>query len=311
MNAVVFSQVDEVECRKVERPIIIDPTDVIVKVDIAGLCGSDLHVYHGREVGLDAGTVMGHEFVGRVVEIGASVRELTVGTLVASPFTSCCGGCFYCERGLTCRCVRGQLFGWIQNGKGLHGCQAEFVRVPLADATLVVIPPLVNPDLALLAGDILSTAFYCAMQGGVGAHSGSDIVAVIGCGPVGLLAILAALELGAGTVFAVDSVPERLALAARFGAQPVSVSDAVETIRRATEGRGADICLEAVGAPASLSLAFELLRPCGTLSSVGVHTAQVFPFSPVQGYDKNLTCKSPFPLTYPFRVGRRPTWLLV
>lgn len=163
------------------------------------------------------------------------------------------------------------------------------MRVPLADATLAVVPDGVSDEEGVLLGDILSTAFFCAEGGAI--VEGESVVAVVGCGPVGLLAILAARHLGAARVFAVDAVPERLAMAASFGAEALDFSrqDVVAAVKAATDGRGADTVLEVVGASSALRLAFDLLRPMGTLSSVGVHTDLGFPFSPVNGYDKNLS----------------------
>jgi len=154
------------------------------------------------------------------------------------------------------------------------------------------VPPDVSDDQALLLGDILSTAFFCTDQGGV---SPGDTVTVVGCGPVGLLAVLAAQERGATTVFAVDGVPSRRARAAAFGARAVEPAAAVEAVKAATEGRGADVVLEAVGAPSALKLAFDLVRPAGVLSSVGVQVAPGFPFTPVEAYDKNATLRCGVP----------------
>jgi threonine dehydrogenase-like Zn-dependent dehydrogenase len=212
-----------------------------------------------------------------------------------APFTTSCGACFYCRRGLTCRCEKGQLFGWVERGRGLHGAQAEFVRVPLADASLVAVPDDTPLDEALFCGDVLATGTYTAELAGVGPGS---IVAVIGCGPVGLMAVVAARELGAERVLAVDSVPERLALAARFDAEPVDArrDDPVEAARAATAGRGVDGVLEAVGSPAASRLAVDLVRPGGTIAACGVHTEAAFAFTPGEAYDKNLT----------YRAGRCP-----
>lgn len=269
--------------------------EVIVKVELSAVCGSDLHIYHGRETGLDAGTVMGHEFLGTVVEAGAAVARFREGARVVAPFTTSCGACFYCKQGLTCRCERGQLFGWVEQGKGLHGAQAEYVRVPLADPSLVEVPEGVPDEEALLAGDVLSTGFYCAELGGV---RPGQVVAVIGCGPVGLMGIVGALELGAEKVLAIDSVPERLALATKLGASPVdrSRSKPLEAVREVTEGRGADVVLELVGSPQATRAAVDLVRPGGTIAACGVHTEAQFAFSPVEAYDKNLT----------YRAGRCP-----
>ena len=238
---------------------------------------------------------MGHEFLGEVIAVGGEVAQLRVGDRVVSPFTTSCGSCFYCSIGLTARCVRGQLFGWVERGIGLQGAQAELVRVPLADSTLLRVHPELAPEAAILLGDVLSTGYHCALLGGV---IPGATVAVIGCGPVGLMAVLAAREFGADVVFALDAVPERLDHATRFGAVPVAIDSAnpLDTVREATDGRGADTVLEAVGSPESSRLAFELVRPGGTIAAVGVHHEASFPFSPAQAYDKNLT----------WRIGRCP-----
>lgn len=300
MRAITFHGVESVRCEAVRDPRIEAPGDALVRVELAGICGSDLHVYHGRERGLDLGTVLGHELVGRVVEVGADVRGLRVGQRVASPFTTSCGACFYCARGLSCRCPRGALFGWVREGVGLQGAQAELVRVPLADATLVGVPEGIGVEEALLLGDVLPTGWHCAERAGLEA---GGLAAVIGCGPVGLMAVVALGELGAGRILALDTVPERLALARRFGAEPVDASetDALAHVRRESDGRGADAVLEAVGSASAARLAFDLVRPGGTISAVGVPTDARFAFSPIEAYDRNVT----------FRIGRCPARYLM
>ena len=240
---------------------------------------------------MDPGTIMGHEFVGEIVEVGSEVGRFAVGDRVVSPFTTSCGGCFYCCTGLTCRCTRGQLFGWVEKREGLQGAQAEFVRVPLADSTLVALPEDALAEEALFAGDIFSTGYFCAEVAGI--EPGS-VVAVLGCGPVGLMAVLGARELGAERIFAVDSITERLRLAERWGAHAVNFQevDPVTVLREATQGRGADVVLEVVGSPAATRLAVDLARPGGVVSAAGVHTEEQFAFSPVEAYDKNLTYKA-------------------
>ncbi len=294
MRAITFQEPRRVRVEDVPDPRIEAPTDAVVRVRLSAVCGSDLHVYHGRETGLDAGCVLGHEFLGEVVETGRDVR-LARGAVVVSPFTTSCGACFYCREGLTARCEQGALFGWVQDGHGLAGAQAEYVRVPLADSTLVAVPEGAREDEALLAGDVLATGFFCAENGGA---APGRVVAVIGCGPVGLMAIVGALELGAEVIYAFDPVAERLRLAERFGAVPIDTSNGspLEAIREATAGRGADAVLEAVGAPSATRLAIDLVRPGGVVSIVGVHTSEHFAFSPVEAYDKNLT----------IRIGRCP-----
>ncbi len=295
MNGLVFHGVRDVRVEAVDDPRIVEPEDAIVRVERAAVCGSDLHIWHGRERGLDPGTVLGHEFVGRVVETGREVRTLGPGARVVSPFTTSCGSCFFCRDGLTARCTRSQIYGWIEGGHGLHGAQAELVRVPLADSTLVRIPDAIPAETALLLADVLPTGWYCAERAGVGP---GGTYAVVGCGPVGLMAVVAARALGAEVVWAIDSVPERLAQAERFGGVPLSFArdDAAAIVREATDGRGVDAVLEAVGNATSHRTALELVRPGGTISVVGVHTESGFPFTPAELYDRNLT----------YRVGRCP-----
>lgn len=287
MKAILFNDIESVVYDSTIDPVITDETDAIVRVSAAGICGSDLHPYFGRERGIQAGTVMGHEFVGEVIEIGEEVRATKIGDRVVAPFTTNCGDCYYCKIGLTARCERGQLFGWIENGRGLHGGQAELVRVPFADASLVRVPDGLDDGLALLAGDILSTAAFGAELANVGS---GDLVVVVGCGPVGLLAIRTALERGAREVVAVDSVPSRLEMAKRFGATPANFEqddpDAIVAAR--SEGRGADAAIEAVGSPEATRTAVRLLRFGATLAALGVHTEPHLAIPPGEIYDRNL-----------------------
>lgn len=293
MRAICFEEKGRVGLRDIAEPRIAQPTDAIVQVETAGLCGSDLHVFHGRETGLDAGTVMGHEFVGRIVALGAAVRQFAVGDRVVAPFSTNCGLCFYCLQGLTSRCAHGQLFGWVQNGLGLQGAQAERVRVPWADTTLLRLPQELSDAAAILLGDNLSTGFYCADLAEVGPD---QTCAVVGCGTVGLLAVQASLQMGARVVFAIDQVDYRLDQAERLGAQPLRIHEALAAVREATDGRGADAVLEVVGLPEAQRLAYDLLRPGGRMGVVGCHCSPSFAFGPVQAYDKNLT----------YRTGRCP-----
>jgi threonine dehydrogenase-like Zn-dependent dehydrogenase len=291
VRALVFAGRRDVRLESVAEPAIQAPSDAIVDVRLTAVCGSDLHVYDEREKGLDRGTTLGHEVVGEVVEIGAAVETLRPGDRVASPFTTSCGRCFYCARGLTCRCTEGQLFGWVEAGEGLQGTQAERVRVPLADSTLLALPEDVSDEQGLLLGDVLPTGEFGVELAGVDA---SGVYAVVGCGPVGLVAVVAARRRRAERVFALDPVPERREMARVFGAEPLDPGEGstLEAVRGATDGRGADALLEAVGSPAATRLAFDLVRPGGVVASVGVHTERQFAFTPVEAYDKNLTYRS-------------------
>jgi threonine dehydrogenase-like Zn-dependent dehydrogenase len=291
MQALTFGGPNIIKCSTVKDPQLSQPSDAIVKISLASICGSDLHVYHGRETGQDHGTVMGHEFVGVVEEVGSHVTKFKKGTKVLSPFTTSCGECFYCRIGLTCRCEKGNLFGWMHNGHGLHGAQAAYIRVPMADSTLLPLSADLSEKKGLLLGDVFSTGYFCAENAGI---DPDGVYAVIGCGPVGLMAILAAKHLGAQTLFAVDFIDDRLSLAEKFGAIPLNPALTLvkEEILNVTDGRGADAVMEVVGGDKSLKLAIDLIRPGGTISSVGVHTDKNFSFSPGDAYDKNLTYKS-------------------
>jgi threonine dehydrogenase-like Zn-dependent dehydrogenase len=297
MQALTFGGMEEIIYQSVSEPQILESTDAIVQIILSGICGSDLHVYHGRETGIDEGTVMGHEFVGTVIETGNAVKKFHKGSRVLSPFTTSCGTCFYCRIGLTCRCEKGNLFGWVQSGHGLQGAQAQYIRVPMADTTLVSLSNDISEEKGLLLGDIFSTGYFCAENAGV---NSKGTYVIIGCGPVGLMTILAAKDIGAENLFALDHSNERLQMAKEFGAMPLNplVADARSTIHNATNGRGADAVMEVVGSPDALRLAIDLLRPGGTISSVGVHTAKHFSFSPGEAYDKNLV----------YKIGRCPAY---
>ena len=297
MKGISFQSVGVVETIDMPDPEILDPRDAIVKVSMAGLCGSDLHPFFGRETGLDVGTVMGHELVGEIVELGSKAHADTrfnVSDRVFAPFSTSCGQCYYCQLGLTSRCELGELFGWRQNGLGLHGCQSEFVRVPLASGTLIGLPKPVSDEEALLLGDNLSTGYYCASMADI---RPDGVYVVIGCGTVGQLCILAARDLGATKIYALDLVKDRRAQAEALGAIALEPSESgVKEIMGATAGRGVDAVMELVGLPEAQSLAYRLLRPGGIMSVIGCHCTPDFAFSPVDAYDKNLT----------YRTGRCP-----
>lgn len=294
MKGVCFEQVQRVGVRELADPVIEQPGDAVVRIQLAGLCGSDLHPFFGRETGIDAGTVMGHEFVGEVVAVGDEVSGIRIGDRVCAPFTTNCGHCFYCQHGLTSRCVDAQLFGWREGGVGLNGGQGTMVRVPLADATLMKVPPEMTDEFALLIGDNLSTGYFAADMVAV---EPDGVYVVVGCGTVGLLAITSAFRLGATNVFAIDPNEARLEIARSLGATALADAGQVTSaILDQTDGRGADGVMEVVGLPQAQSLAYELIRPGGTMSVIGCHCTPDFAFSPADAYNKNIT----------FRTGRCP-----
>ena len=287
MKAVVFHGTEELELAALADPVVEADDDAIVRVRAAGLCGSDLHPYFGRERGLDPGTVMGHELVGEVVETGPDVSRFNPGDRVAAPFSTCCAACGACRRDLPSRCDRGQLFGWVENGVGLQGVQAEFARVPLADTTLVHVPAELDDGMAVLAADILPTAAFAAELAGV-CDGGS--LAIIGCGPVGLLAAFVARRRGVRAL-SVDINPDRSKLATRFGAREATDPEAA-----AAEGRAFDAVIDAAGTAAASRLAYSLVRPGGAVAAVAVNTDPHLAISPSELYDRNVT----------YRTGRCP-----
>lgn len=295
MKSLVLESPGVVRLAERPPPAVEQPGDALVRVTAAGICGSDLHIVDGRDRGCRAGTIMGHELVGVVDQVGPAVTRFRPGDRVVSPFSVSCGACFFCQRSLPARCVASACFGFVgEDGRGLEGAQAEVVRVPLADSTLVRVPdrgddgaPLLDRE-ALFLGDILSTAWGCAEAGGI---QPGDVVAVVGCGPVGLLCVEVLRQFGPAAVVAVESVDYRREQAARFGAEAVGPADAIEAVRARTEGRGADVVLEAVGAAPALDLAIDLVRPGGTVSIAGYHTDEVYPLRIQAAYGKNLALK--------------------
>jgi alcohol dehydrogenase len=287
-------------------PTIEAPGDAVVAVRAAGLCGSDLHPYEGREPAR-TGVVQGHEAVGEVVAIGPAVRTVTVGERVLVPFTTSCGRCPPCTRGLTARCVHGELFGWGDPDRpdvaALHGGQAELLRVPLADTTLVRVPARVDDVAALLLTDNLPTAWEAVERTGLG--TGEPLV-VVGLGSVGLCAVVAARALGAGPVLAVDPLPDRRERARRLGADVVTTPEAAAATLAALLEAGAQdagrtgapasgrapCIVEAAGTHGAQRLAFELLAPGGTLSVIAVQTDERFAFTPAEAYDRNATVRA-------------------
>jgi threonine dehydrogenase-like Zn-dependent dehydrogenase len=280
MKAVVFNGPSSISV--VDRPVpqLQDPQDIIVKVDATALCGSELHVFRGHQPS-ETGFIMGHEFVGYVVEVGSAVRTVQTGDRVVAPFTTSCGDCFYCHHGYSSRCVHSKLFG----SATLDGAQAEFVRVPHADGTVVKAPAELEERALILMADIWPTGFFGASNAfnALTPQEAHDaVVVVIGCGPVGLCAIISALEYHPKHLFAVDSVPSRLKLAQSLGAEPLDFRTDAEgmlhKVKAATEGRGADAVIEVVGLSPALRTAYELLRPFGVISSIGVHNAEVLSY---------------------------------
>ena len=278
-------------------PTIERASDAVVQVRRTGLCGSDLHPYEGREAAR-LGVVAGHEAVGEVVAIGRDVGRFAIGDRVLVPFTTSCGSCHPCRSGLSARCVHGELFGYGAPGPDaaapLHGGQADLIRVPLADGTLVALPEAVDDATGVLLTDNVPTGWAAATRADV--RPGRTL-AVVGLGSVGLCSLLAARALGAATIVAVDPVGSRRDTALLLGADVVAHPDDAEAaVTEATEGIGTDAAIDATGAAAGQATAIATLRVGGTCSIIAVQTAERFAFSPVDAYDRNLT----------IRAGRAP-----
>jgi threonine dehydrogenase-like Zn-dependent dehydrogenase len=262
----------------------------VVRVTRASICGSDLHLYHGTVPALP-GTIVGHECVGVVEEVGSDVRRFRRGDRVIVPGVIGCGDCDRCRRGYVVGC-QNRLHKVYGVSLDLPGAQAEALHVPHADANLVPTPGELSDEQVLFLTDILPTGYYAAENAAL--QPGST-VAVIGCGPVGLFAILCANLFDPVRVLAIDRVAARLDLARRLGATPIdaSVQDPRSAIYEVTDGRGADAVIEAVGLAETVQLAIDLVRIGGVVSVVGVLVQPDFPFPMGTAFMKDLT----------FRIG--------
>jgi threonine dehydrogenase-like Zn-dependent dehydrogenase len=259
MKAVVWRGVGEVRLEDVPDPEIQEPTDAIVRITTSAICGTDLHMIRGTLTGMKPGTVLGHEGVGVVEELGADVRNLNVGDRVVIPSTIACGVCAYCRVGYFSLCDKANpngkrsgtaFFGGPEDSGPFHGLQAERARVPFANLGLVKLPDDVPDDEAILLSDIFPTAWFGAELAEI---APGNTVAIFGCGPVGQLAIASARLMRAGRIFAIDTVPGRLAMARAQGAEVIdfNVEDPIETLMGLTDGIGVDRAIDAVGVDAN------------------------------------------------------------
>jgi 2-desacetyl-2-hydroxyethyl bacteriochlorophyllide A dehydrogenase len=273
MRAVTFQAPGEVRVDDKPEPELTAPDEAIVRVEASGVCGSDLHIYHGR-VAIEPGFTIGHEYVGEVVAAGDDVTGVAVGDRVLGTYGTACNDCFFCARGEFHKCDNGRVFGHGKLLGELQGAQAELLLVPSADLTLRRVPEGMSDDVALFAGDVMGTGYHAVAETGV--EQGSA-VAVLGLGPVGLCAVQASLAAGAGKVIAIDTVADRLEMARSFGAEPVHLTeeDPKAAAKEATEGRGVDAAIDAVGHPDAFDLACRLVRKCGTVSATGVYAERM------------------------------------
>ena len=278
MKALTFVGVGEVKIADVPKPSVKASRDALVRVTLGAVCGSDLHILHGNTPMSD-GAVLGHEFVGVVEEVGPEVTRFKPGDRVVSSFFTACGHCTLCRKGWFNQCVEKGTFGHGEYFGDLGGGQAEYVVVPNADNTMEPIPDGMDDEQAIFVGDILATGFFGAERAEI---RPGDIVAVVGAGPVGLMATMSAQLFGPARTFVIDMVDSRLEVAQELGGIPINAKEAnpVEAIEKETGGIGTDSSIECVGQMSAVDTAIRLVRGGGTISMVGVPSAvkDEFPF---------------------------------
>ncbi len=331
MKAVCWYGTEDVRIERVPDPGILNPRDAILKISLTAICGSDLHLYDGYIPTMESGDILGHEFMGEVVELGSEVKNLKIGDRVVVPFNIACGNCFYCTHDLWSLCDNsnpnawmaeefyGQspagLFGYSHLLGGYAGGQAQYVRVPFADVGPIKAPEHLSDEQVLFLSDIFPTGYMAAENCNI---QPGDTVAVWGCGPVGQFAIKSALMLGAERVIAVDRVPERLTLAhsqSQVETLDYTETDVIEELKEMTAGRGPDACIDAVGLeshglgldawydrakqsvraqtdrPTALRHAIQACRKGGTVSIPGVYGGFIDKMPMGAAFGKGLTLK--------------------
>jgi threonine dehydrogenase-like Zn-dependent dehydrogenase len=290
MRATTYQGVGDVKVMDVPKPSVKDADEALLKVTLSAVCGSDLHAYHGR-IPMSAGELLGHEFVGVVEEVGSGVKRFKRGDRVVASFYVACGHCPLCRKGAFNECANLATFGFGEVLGGLGGGQSEFVVVPLADFSMEPIPDEVSDEQAVFVGDILSTGLFAAERAEI---KYGDSVAIIGAGPVGLMATMCAQLFGPAQVFVVDMVDSRLELAQALGGIPIDASrmNPIEAIVERTGGFGADSSIEAVGLSATVDTAIRCVRGGGTISVVGVPSEFTADFPYYMFWEKALTFRS-------------------
>ena len=330
MKAICWHGKKDVRVENVPEPKMLNKRDAILKINLTAICGSDLHLYHGVIPTMQEGDILGHEFMGEVVEVGTDVPNLKRGDRVVVPFCIACGNCFFCQNQMTSLCDNSNpnastaeklygfsasgLFGYSHIFGGYAGGQAQYVRVPFADVGPMVIPDSVSDEQALFLTDIFPTGYMAAENCNI---QPGDIVAIWGAGPVGQFVIRSDLLLGASRVIVIDHIPSRLELAKKSGAEVLNYDDGdiVDKLRQLTAGRGPDSCIDAVGLeahgstvdaiydyakmamkletdrPHALRQAIQACRKGGTISVPGVYGGVVDKFPIGVAFSKGLTFK--------------------
>ena len=288
MKALRYYGAQDIRYETMDDPAPQSDHDAIIKVEACSICGSDLHIYHGHGFSDDAGFCVGHEAVGEVVETGRGVSRLKVGDKVMIPASVGCGSCRPCLAGNVNLCEF-KLAACYGLSSKLQGSQAEAVRVPQADFNTVSIPEGVSAEQALLMTDALATAWFGARSADI--VPGSS-VAVVGLGPIGLMAVDSAYVMGAHVVYAIDPVAERRKIAEQAGAIALHPAEAVDAVREATKGRKLDCAIEVVGRDETVDLALRLVRSRGTVSVIGVQQSRRYAFPLERFFAAGLTFRA-------------------
>jgi alcohol dehydrogenase len=271
MEALVYHGPGDRAWESVPDPVIQAPTDAVVRIDAATICGTDLHILKGDVPEVKPGTILGHEAVGTIEEIGSAVTSFTAGDRVLLSCISACGRCRFCKEAHYGLCTGGG--GWIL-GHLIDGVQAEYARIPFVDTSAYLVPEGLTDEQVLFLADILPTSYEVGILNG--RVRPGDVVAIVGAGPIGLAAVLTAKLYTPATIVVIDLAAKRLEMAKGFGADVTidnGVEDPIARIMELTEGLGADVAIEAVGVPSTFELCTEIVRPGGTVANIGVHGA--------------------------------------
>ena len=289
MKGLVYLGNKKIELKEIENPKIIDNKDVIVKVTLSSICTSDFHIINGAVPRAKENIVLGHEFVGEIIETGSEVKKLKKGDRVSGNCITFCGECYYCKNGFINNCEKG---GW-EIGCRINGCQAEYIRVPYGDMSLNILPENVTYDNALFVGDILASGYFGAELCEI---KNNDTVTVIGSGPVGLCAMMSAKVFGAKKIIAIDINEDRLNIAkenklADFFINPNKVTNIEEYIKDINKVRLSDVTIEAAGGENTFELAWKIARPNSVVALVAMYEKpQILPLNIM--YGKNLIFKT-------------------
>jgi alcohol dehydrogenase len=285
MKALVYHGPGKKTLEEMPRPLLKEETDALVRITKTTICGTDLHILKGDVPTVKEGRILGHEGIGIIEEVGGGVTRFKVGDHVLISCITSCGKCEYCRRGMASHC---ELGGWIL-GNTIDGTQAEFVRIPLADSSLYLIPTSADEESMVMLSDIMPTGYECGVLNGC--VKPGDTVAIIGAGPIGLAALMTALFYSPSEIIMVDRIDHRLVAAKKLGATGlVNSTDgkAVETIMTMTLGRGVDVAIEAVGLPATFDICQSIIGVGGHIANVGVHGMSV-PLHLERLWSQNIT----------------------